>query len=310
MTKEYRIWSGILQSGKMCERWRNFNVGRQPAQGMKLCQIDTSRAYEPNNVHWATAEWMARNRKSAVAITCDGETRNICEWSEISGINSEVIRGRIKAGWVPKDAIYASPSISDGLKRSHAEGRARGRRPVYTPDEMKERKRAQRRVVYIRDREKKLNAQRAYFAAHPERKRAISQRYIDRHRISLNAKAREKRKTPEHKMFMATYMRKHRADNPALYVTYAENRRARKLNAPGSHTKEEWLAKVKACGGRCVYCGSQDRLVRDHDIPLSRNGSNNISNIVPACRRCNSSKHDLTGAEYRARLDGKGTATK
>lgn len=46
-------------------------------------------------------------------------------------------------------------------------------------------------------------------------------------------------------------------------------------------------------GFRCVYCGAtkeDDRLEVDHVIPASRGGTDDIGNLVVACRRCNIGK--------------------
>lgn len=52
----------------------------------------------------------------------------------------------------------------------------------------------------------------------------------------------------------------------------------------------------------CAYCGeSSDDLCADHVIPLSRGGTNHESNLVCACRPCNSSKSDLLLSEWRGR---------
>lgn len=40
----------------------------------------------------------------------------------------------------------------------------------------------------------------------------------------------------------------------------------------------------------CIYCGSTDDLTFDHLIPQSEGGPDIISNQVPACQSCNSSK--------------------
>jgi 5-methylcytosine-specific restriction endonuclease McrA len=176
-----------------------------------------------------------------------------------------------------RKAILANPEWAAVLRRKEAELRSRKR------DELLER-------------------QRKWRVENPERWREIQRNWSEKNRERLNAEQREENKTPARKAYLKQYLRQHRQNNKDLYRTYTENRRASRVGAVGSHTKEEWLAKIAEYEGCCAYCGSLNRLVRDHDVPLSRGGSNYISNIVPACNRCNSSKHDSTGEEFRARL--------
>lgn len=42
----------------------------------------------------------------------------------------------------------------------------------------------------------------------------------------------------------------------------------------------------------CIYCGSKEHLCFDHIIPRSKGGPDITSNLVLACRKCNSSKGD------------------
>jgi len=44
-----------------------------------------------------------------------------------------------------------------------------------------------------------------------------------------------------------------------------------------------------AWDSKCGYCGDQATSL-DHIIPRFRSGSSNRNNLLPACRRCNSSK--------------------
>lgn len=52
-------------------------------------------------------------------------------------------------------------------------------------------------------------------------------------------------------------------------------------------------------GYKCVYCGSFSDLTIDHVTPVSRGGTNSLSNLATACRSCNSSKNDKTPEEWK-----------
>lgn len=59
----------------------------------------------------------------------------------------------------------------------------------------------------------------------------------------------------------------------------------------GRHTEAEWLALKFYYGNRCAYCGKRTaKLTKDHVYPVSKGGTDNIANIVPACQSCNSRK--------------------
>jgi hypothetical protein len=54
-------------------------------------------------------------------------------------------------------------------------------------------------------------------------------------------------------------------------------------------------------GHACTYCGANKQLEGDHVIPLSRGGSNALTNITTACRPCNLSKGPKTLEEWVTR---------
>lgn len=75
-------------------------------------------------------------------------------------------------------------------------------------------------------------------------------------------------------------------------------RNKRSRNAPGNFTKEEFDDLCESVGGICLCCGKKSKLTVDHVVPLSRGGSNDISNIQPLCASCNSKKRTKT-IDYR-----------
>lgn len=87
--------------------------------------------------------------------------------------------------------------------------------------------------------------------------------------------------------------RKRYAVHPEIYRERERRYRARKNGAPiHDLTAAQWADIKAAYGHRCVYCGRKmQALTQDHITPLIKGGSHTRSNVVPACRSCNSKKH-------------------
>jgi 5-methylcytosine-specific restriction endonuclease McrA len=80
---------------------------------------------------------------------------------------------------------------------------------------------------------------------------------------------------------------------PERAAKNANDYRARREGAEGSHTVEEWTELCEFHGNKCLACGVLDKkLTRDHVIPLTLGGGNGIDNIQPLCKPCNSRKHN------------------
>lgn len=57
-----------------------------------------------------------------------------------------------------------------------------------------------------------------------------------------------------------------------------------------THSAEEWRALLDASGRRCVKCGSEGPIEKDHIIPIYQGGTDGIDNLQPLCRTCNAAK--------------------
>lgn len=80
---------------------------------------------------------------------------------------------------------------------------------------------------------------------------------------------------------------------PERIKEYYHRRRARKLGNGGDYTAQQWADLCTLYDYRCLCCGRQEpeiALTVDHIVPLALGGSNDIDNIQPLCKSCNSRK--------------------
>lgn len=78
-------------------------------------------------------------------------------------------------------------------------------------------------------------------------------------------------------------------------------RRVLKYDNGGTHTLEQWNTLKRKYAFMCLCCKKQEPFVtlsEDHIIPLSLGGTDDITNIQPLCRSCNSQKHNKV-VDYR-----------
>lgn len=97
---------------------------------------------------------------------------------------------------------------------------------------------------------------------------------------------------------------KYRRKNLAKYAAYRRARRARALNAGGSHTADDIADIRKMQRDRCAYCRSG--LFRgghvDHIQPLARGGGNGRQNLQILCETCNIRKNATDPLKFARKI--------
>lgn len=76
-------------------------------------------------------------------------------------------------------------------------------------------------------------------------------------------------------------------------------RYSRKKNVHQAGYQPEQITALKAkFNSCCAYCGKVTSTELDHFIPVVKGGSDCLSNYIPICRRCNSSKSGSDPMEW------------
>jgi 5-methylcytosine-specific restriction endonuclease McrA len=186
----------------------------------------------------------------------------------------------------------------------------------------REKRNAQRRAYYATHRVEENAQVLLHRAAHPEETRARRRAYAAAHPEQVRAKRRAwveanpdrdqanyQRWHAEHPEKAAEYSLAWRLRHPeksrASDAAYAkahpelmcEKAKTRRATIRGAVVRDltpaQWVEIQAAYDHRCVYCGKRrkGKLTQDHITPVSQGGNHTMSNIVPACKSCNSRKH-------------------
>ena len=157
--------------------------------------------------------------------------------------------------------------------------------PYTDPEKRRAYQRDYIKRTWLQHLEDSKEAMRRWRANNPEVRLARDRAYKERHKDQVNAGYKR-------------YRQKH----PDIRLAISRRRRAREMGAAGDFTGSEWLELVQRHQGCCAYCGIEAPLQADHRVPLSRGGTHDIWNILPACGPCNRRKAATSEVEFRERL--------
>ena len=169
---------------------------------------------------------------------------------------------------------YHTPGLHERILQRSNE---RSRRVYKEKSEIRLHKAAYGKRYYEANKAKVQERHKQYYQLHKDKEKERNDHYNETHRD-------QQRKSAE------AYRMTHRS----VYALASRRYDAKKHGLPNTLTLEQWEAIKRVHKYRCVYCGKKPKiLVQEHYIPVSQGGGTTCSNIVPACRSCNSKKHDL-----------------
>lgn len=148
---------------------------------------------------------------------------------------------------------------------------------------------------YEKHKEARQEQAKKYKFEHSEWYKNYSREYYKANSEKIKAMSAEQYKhlTEEQKAHRKEYAKEYNSTEHGkkIKAVHSEKRRAMKHNADLGFTLNDWESLIKEFNGECAYCGTKCKPTQDHIIPLINGGMHTKSNIVPACSRCNSSKH-------------------
>lgn len=172
---------------------------------------------------------------------------------------------------------------------------------------------------YRRNRDEILERGARWRENNPEKVQEINKRSYEKHKGERRTKARAKyAEDPSYDKGRAIIYREKNRDkvaeqsmewrrsNPEKVRVYDRNKKLKRKGAEGSHTPEDVQKLRKYQGYKCAECKSSiaDSYHVDHIMPLSKGGTNYVSNLQILCPACNMEKHAADPFEF-ARKKGR-----
>lgn len=160
--------------------------------------------------------------------------------------------------------------ISIGLKKSYKENKRAGFLKGHTP--------------WSKGKKLSNNHRKKLSESHIGNKSALGHKLSIESRKKISQNRKGKMIGKNHPRWMGGYERK---------LWHINKRRVLKNGNGGSHTIGDWENLKAQYNWTCPHCKKEEpkiKLTRDHIIPISKGGSDNIENIQPLCSSCNSKK--------------------
>lgn len=97
---------------KVCDEWessfeafRDWSLENGYSDDLTIDRIDNNGNYCPENCRWATNKEQQNHTSYNRPYTYNGETHNIMEWAEKTGIHPNMLYKRLYRGWSIQKAL-------------------------------------------------------------------------------------------------------------------------------------------------------------------------------------------------------------
>jgi len=204
-------------------------------------------------------------------------------------------------------AIHGQEKLCSDKCRKEINGRNKNKWAKNNKEKLKK----SRKNWESNNKEKIKQKSREYYHKNKEKHYENSKRRIEKNKEKYLLKARENcKKHPEYnrrqsrkwyhnnKEKVLEKQKRWRAKNKDHVNMLNHLRREKERTAKGFKNKIENFRNRMQEIGECIFCGTKEKLTIEHLIPLSKGGTNEIHNLFPSCKRCNSSKHTSDWLEW------------
>lgn len=108
--KEYKHYGG--RGITVCDEWNKYfitfaewAIDNGYKDGLTIDRIDNNKGYYPENCRWVDRLTQGNNKRNNRKLTLNGITHNVSQWSRITGLKENCIRGRLNRGWSDEETL-------------------------------------------------------------------------------------------------------------------------------------------------------------------------------------------------------------
>lgn len=151
---------------------------------------------------------------------------------------------------------------------------------------------------YHKNKEKELKRAAKWAKENPEKVKEKYNRYVSKNHTHLLALKKGYRLRPETKVKIRLY--KQSEQGRQANKRSKHKRRSLEREALATLTLNQWIECCNHFNNKCAYCGKSDKngLTQEHFVPVMKGGEYTVTNIIPSCGSCNSSKSDRDFFEW------------